>query len=431
MQPRVLGHITAGYHDLYAAKRKASMGEDQKIVIVGASLTGAKAAEALIEEGFAGEVVLIGSEDERPYERPPLSKDFLRRESTDIPYVHDADFYDHDRIELKTGLTVTAIDPAVNEVTVDGSARLGYDGLLLATGAEPRMLDLPGSDLDGIHYLRTIGDSTGLGERFGDRVKVVVVGAGWIGSEVAASARQKGCEVTLIEPEDVPLKRVLGPDLGAFYRDVHQKHGVNFMGGTGVDAFIGDGSVGGVLTDSGVEVPADLVVVGVGVLPRIGLAEAAGIDTDNGILVDETFLTSSPGIYAAGDVANAWYPFHDRRIRVEHWANAKRQGAAAARSMLGLDPGFDQIPYFFSDQYDVGMEYVGYVDGSEELVVRGDIESGEFIAFWVKGGLISAGMNVNVWDVSETIRDLIRTRTEVGSATLANPDVELSSLLAG
>jgi len=405
------------------------MGNDQRIVIVGASLTGAKAAEALLESGFEGEILMVGSESERPYERPPLSKDYLRGEKTEVPYVHDADFYENDQIELKTGATVTAIDPDTNTITVDGSETVEYESLLIATGAEPRRLDLPGSDLEGINYLRTVGESKALCDQFRDGLKVVVVGAGWIGSEVAASARQEGCEVTLIEPEEVPLSRALGPKLGAFYRGVHLKQGVTFLGGTGVTGFTGDGKVEAVLTDGGDSIPAELVVVGVGVIPRTELAEAAGIDVDNGILVDETFLSSSPGIYAAGDVANAWHPFYGRRIRVEHWANARRQGAAAARSILGLDPDFDEVPYFFSDQYDVGMEYVGYTDGSEEVVFRGDVESGEFIAFWVKEGKVSAGMNVNVWDVSETIRDLIKAEFPVSQTDLTNPDVSLESLL--
>ncbi|MGB0121458.1 MAG: FAD-dependent oxidoreductase [Solirubrobacterales bacterium] len=405
------------------------MGKDQKIVIVGASLTGAKAAETLLEEGFEGEVTLLGSEVERPYERPPLSKEYLRGEKPEVPHVHEAEFYDSPQVDLRTSATVTAIRPEDSAVIVDESETVAYDRLLIATGARPRHLDLPGSDLDGISYLRTVGDSRTIGDQFRDGLRVVVVGAGWIGSEVAASARQKGCEVTLIEPEDVPLKRVLGPELGAFYRDIHVNEGVNFMGGTGVSGFSGDRTVSKVLTDGGDEIPADLVVVGVGVIPRSELADAAGLKTDNGVLVDSSFVSSNPDVFAAGDVANAWYPFYGRHIRVEHWANARRQGAAAARSMLSLDPDFDQIPYFFSDQYDVGMEYVGYTDGTEEVVFRGDVSDGEFIAFWVKDGKVRAGMNVNIWDVSEPIRDLIKGEVEVSTESLADPDVNLTSLL--
>jgi len=406
------------------------MEDDLKIVIVGASLTAAKATEELLDQGFGGKIVLLGDEDVRPYERPPLSKDFLRGES-DPPFVHDEDYYSRDQIELRTGVTVTAIDPAASEVTVDGEETIAFDRLLIATGAEPRHLDLPGAGLDGIVTLRTLADSKALGGRLTEGLRVAVIGAGWIGSEVAASARQKGCEVTMIAPESVPLERVLGEELGAFYRDVHTGQGVRFLGETGVTGFAGDGSVESVLTDRHEAVPADLVVVGVGVSPRTALAEAAGIATENGILVDASLVTDSSRIFAAGDVADAWHPFYDRRIRVEHWANARRQGAAAARSMLGREVEFDEIPYFFSDQYDVGMEYVGYATEWDRIVYRGDVDAREFIAFWLKDGLIVAGMNVNVWDVSELIRDLIKGRVEVDPARLTDPEVDLASLLPG
>jgi 3-phenylpropionate/trans-cinnamate dioxygenase ferredoxin reductase subunit len=401
---------------------------DQTYLIVGASLTGAKAAEELREQGFDGRVVLLGDEQERPYERPPLSKDYLRGEADGKPFVHDEDFYGKSNIELRTGVTVTSIDPLGSTATIDRSETIEYDRLLIATGAEPRRLSLPGADLDGIIYLRTIGDSESLGERFGDGVRVVVVGAGWIGSEVAASARQKGCDVTMIAPESAPLERVLGAELGKVYRDVHEDHGVRFLAGTGITGFLGSGSVDGVMTDANERIDADLVVVGAGVLPRTALAEAARIPTENGILVGSSLETEAPGIFAAGDVANAFHPFYGQRIRVEHWANARRQGVAAARSMLDQPVAFDEIPYFFSDQYDVGMEYVGYAPESDSIVYRGDVDGREFIAFWLKDSRVVAGMNVNVWDVSETLRDLIKSGTEVDADRLADTDVELQSL---
>jgi 3-phenylpropionate/trans-cinnamate dioxygenase ferredoxin reductase subunit len=405
------------------------MDESSVFIIVGASLTGAKAAEGLRESGYGGKVVLVGEETERPYERPPLSKDYLRGEADGKPHVHDGDYYEQNGIDLRTGSTVTAIDPQASEVTLDGGQTLGFDRLLIATGAEPRHLNLPGADLEGLVYLRTLADSEALGERLGDGTKLVVVGAGWIGSEVAASARQKGCDVTMIAPEQVPLERVLGEEMGGMYGDVHREHGVRFLSGTGVKQFTGSDRVDGVVTDSGEKVEADLVVVGAGVIPRTSLAEAAGIETDNGILVDAGLQTGVPGIFAAGDVANAWHPFYERRIRVEHWANARRQGAAAARAMLGQDVSYDEIPYFFSDQYDVGMEYVGYADESDGLVIRGSLEDREFIAFWTSGGRVVAGMNVNVWDVSDTIARLVRSRAEVDEAALRDSDVALESLL--
>lgn len=404
------------------------MSNERKIVIVGAGLTAAKAIDELLEREFDGEILLLGAEPERPYERPPLSKDFLRGEA-DPPFVHDPDFYERDGIELRTGTTVTAIDPAGHTVATEGGESIGYSKLLLATGAEPRHLDLPGGDLEGIVELRTIEDSRALGAQLEEGRRIAVIGAGWIGSEVAASARQKGCEVTMIAPEAVPLERVLGTELGSFYRDVHASEGVTFLGETGVTGFTGSGTVATVLTDRHEGIPVDLVVVGVGVSPRTGLAEGAGIATDNGILTDAALATDAPDVYAAGDVANAWNPFYGRRIRVEHWANARRQGAAAARSMMGLDVSYDEIPYFFSDQYEVGMEYVGYATEWDRIVYRGDVAEREFIAFWMKDDRILAGMNVNVWDVSETIRDLIAARVEVDSARLADPDVDLTSLM--
>lgn len=404
------------------------MSQEERLVIVGASLTGAKAAEAIREAGFGGKVILLGSEDQPPYERPPLSKDYLRGEADEKPFVFDEEFYTGKDVELHTGTNVTAIDPETSTVAIDGSPEVSFDRLLIATGAEPRHLPLPGADLDGIVYLRTIEDSDNLAERLGEGTRVTVVGAGWIGSEVAASARQKGCEVTMIAPEDVPLERVLGKELGTFYLGVHTGEGVNFMPGTGVTGFEGTGRVESVTTDSGEKIASDLVVVGAGVLPRTSLAESAGIATDNGILTGADLQTDSPGIYAAGDVANAWHPFYERRVRVEHWANARRQGAAAGRALAGEAVSYDEIPYFFSDQYDVGMEYVGYVTESDRILYRGSVEEREFIAFWMNGDRIVAGMNVNVWDVSDTISDLIRSRAEVDTAKLADSDVDLASL---
>ena len=407
------------------------MSTEENLVIVGASLTGAKAAEAIRETGFDGKVVLLGSEAKPPYERPPLSKDYLRGEADEKPFVFDHGFYAERDVELHTGANVTAIDPETSTIAIDGSPEVRFDRLLIATGAEPRHLPLPGADLDGIVYLRTIEDSEALGRQLAEGTKVTVVGAGWIGSEVAASARQKGCEVTMIAPEEVPLERVLGMELGTFYLGVHTGEGVDFMAGTGVTGFKGSDRVESVITDSGEKIESDLVVVGAGVMPRTSLAEGAGIATDNGILTGADLQTDAPGIYAAGDVANAWHPFYERRVRVEHWANARRQGAAAGRAMAGERVSYDEIPYFFSDQYDVGMEYVGFVTESDRILYRGSIEEREFIAFWMNGDRVVAGMNVNVWDVSDTISDLIRSRSEVETEKLTDTDVDLASLIAG
>ena len=403
--------------------------EDRTFAIVGGGLAGAKAAETLREEGFDGRVVLIGAEDEQPYERPPLSKDFLRGESPrEGALVHEPGFYESRDIELWTGARVDAIDTGGGALTVDGGRRLEFDSLLLATGAEPRRLPLPGADLDGVHLLRTLPDSEALRERITKDARLVVVGAGWIGSEVAASARQMGADVTVLEVAEVPLERVLGHQLGAFYRDLHLAHGVRFMGGAKIDRIEGDGRAERVVLGDGSTLDADTVLIAVGVAPRTELAEQAGLRVGDGVEVDAALRTSAPGIFAAGDVASAWHPLLGRHLRVEHWANALNQGPAAARSMLGMDVSYDRVPYFFSDQYDVGMEYSGHADGSDMVVIRGDMEAREFIAFWMREGRVLAGMNVNVWDVTDPIQTLIRSGVAVDAPRLAATDEPLEEL---
>jgi 3-phenylpropionate/trans-cinnamate dioxygenase ferredoxin reductase component len=407
------------------------MTNDQTHVVVGASLAGAKAAETLREEGFDGRLVLVGAENERPYERPPLSKDYLRGEvGREKVYVHDEGFYAEHDIELRLGTAAIDLNTSTSELTLGDGDVLRYDRLLLATGSEPRRLTVPGADLDGVLYLRSVDDSDLLRERLDRGGPVVVVGAGWIGAEVAASARQRGLEVTVIEPASVPLERVMGAEVGAIYRDIHTDHGVEMLMGTGVEAFEGDEAVQRVRTSDGRVIECDFVVVGVGVQPRIPLAAQAGLDVDNGILVDEHLGTSVPGVFAAGDVANARHPFYGDRIRVEHWANALHQGPAAARNMLGQADPFDRLPYFFSDQYDVGMEYSGFARAWDRVVFRGDPASREFIAFWISDERVVAGMNVNVWDVNDAIRRLIGERVTVDDRRLADPDVPIDQLVA-
>jgi 3-phenylpropionate/trans-cinnamate dioxygenase ferredoxin reductase component len=405
------------------------MTNDRTFVIVGASLAGAKAAETLRAEGFDERVVLIGAEDERPYERPPLSKDYLRGEvDRETVYVHPEGFYtDHD-IELRLGRSAVSLNTAAGELALDNGERLSYDRLLLTLGAEPRRLSIPGGELDGVLYLRSVADCDALRDRLDRGGAVVVIGAGWIGAEAAASARQRGLEVTVVDPLTVPLERVLGAEVGAVYRDLHLDHGVQMLMGTGVEAFEGGTSVERVRTTDGRELECDFVVVGVGVQPRTGLAAQAGLAVDNGILVDEHLQASAPGVFAAGDVANAYHPFYGERIRVEHWANALHQGPVAARAMLGEPDVYDRLPYFFSDQYDVGMEYAGFARTWERVVFRGDPATREFIAFWMVEDRIVAGMNVNVWDVIDPIQRLIRERIPVEDRRLADTDVPLEDL---
>jgi 3-phenylpropionate/trans-cinnamate dioxygenase ferredoxin reductase subunit len=406
---------------------------DETVVIVGAGLAGAKAAEALRTEGFEGRVVLLGREDELPYERPPLSKKYLAgvAEKASI-YVHDAAWYSENDIDLRLATTAVGVDREAQVVEVAGGERVAYHRLLLATGASPRALSVPGRDLDGVWTLRTASDSERLQAAFREGGPVVVVGGGWIGLETAAAARGYGCEVTIVEPLPTPLHHVLGPELGAVFAQLHRDNGVRLLTETAVDELRGEnGRVRAVVTADGEALTAETVVVGVGVDPSIELAKTAGLDVENGVLVDAGLRTSDPTIFAAGDIAHAEHPFYGRRIRVEHWANALHQGPAAARSLLGQEVVFDRLPYFYTDQYDLGMEYTGFVapDQETELVIRGDLGGREFLAFWLVEGVVKAGMHVNVWDTIESIKALIQARHPVDVTRLSDADVPLEELV--
>jgi NADPH-dependent 2,4-dienoyl-CoA reductase/sulfur reductase-like enzyme len=418
------------------------MADNRTFVIVGAGLAGAKAAQTLREEGFAGRVVIVGDEAERPYERPPLSKGLLLGSATrDSVYVHEADWYDKHDVELRSGVRADAIDRDAKQVVLAGGERIGYDRLLLATGSRPRRLPLPGADLDGVHVLRALAHSDRLDATLTEGTRLVVIGAGWIGLEIAAAARARGVTVAVVEMAHLPLQRVLGDRIAEVFAGLHREHGVGFHFDAGVSELRGGGRVEEVALADGTVLPADAVLVAVGAQPNIELAERAGLDVGDGVLVDARLASSDPDIFAAGDVAGAEHPLFRSRIRVEHWANALNMGPAAARGMLGQDAPYDKLPYFYTDQYDLGMEYSGFVEspGSPDVdvVVRGDLGTDgaapEFVAFWVTGGRVLAGMNVNVWDVTDDIQDLVRAgcagRT-VDPARLADPDVPLGELLA-
>jgi 3-phenylpropionate/trans-cinnamate dioxygenase ferredoxin reductase component len=414
---------------------------DQTFVIVGGGLAGAKAAQTLREESFTGRVILIGDELDHPYERPPLSKALLTGEKErDSVYVHDAAWYANHDIELHLGQTVTHLDRAAKSVRLGDGSVIRYDKLLLVTGAEPRRLDIPGTHLAGVHHLRRIahaellrGVLASLGRENG---RLLIAGAGWIGLEVAAAARGYGVEVTVVEPEPTPLHTVLGPELGAVFTDLHREHGVTFHFGARLTGITGqDGMVYAATTDDGDEHPAHAVLAAIGAAPRTALAESAGLALaaraeGGGIAVDASLRTSDPDIYAAGDAANAEHPLLGRRLRVEHWANALNGGPAAARAMLGHEVSYDRLPYFFSDQYDLGLEYSGYAAPGDydQVVCRGDVAKRQFIAFWLREGRVLAGMNVNVWDVTAPIQTLIRSRTQVDPQALSDPTVPLESL---
>jgi 3-phenylpropionate/trans-cinnamate dioxygenase ferredoxin reductase component len=404
-------------------------------VIAGASLAGAKAAEALRAEEFDGPVILIGDENERPYERPPLSKDYLLgKTERDSIYVHPADWYEGNDVSLRLRTTVTGLDRAAHEVTLDDGSRLGYAKLLLTTGSSPRRLDVPGGALDGVHYLRRASDSDQIKEAFRAASRVAVIGAGWIGLETAAAARTAGAEVTVLETAELPLLRVLGREVAQVFATLHTDHGVDLRCGVQVAEITGAGGrVTGVRLGDGSHVPADVVIVGVGIAPNTQLAEVAGLEVSNGIRVDAQLRTTDPDIYAAGDVANAFHPLIGTHLRVEHWANALHQPQAAARAMLGQVVSYERLPYFFTDQYDLGMEYSGYVPpgGYDEVVLRGDVAGREFIAFWLSAGRALAGMNVNVWGVTDEIQALVRAGKPIAAGRLADPDVPLADLATG
>ena len=405
---------------------------DTTHLIVGASLAGAKAAETLREEGFDGPLVMVGAERERPYERPPLSKDYLLgKAERETVYVHPQQWYAEHQVDLRLGVTVTGIHPSAHEVSLADGSRIGYAKLLLATGSSPRRPSVPGAGLDGVLYLRTVGDSDRIKAALQSSSRVAVIGAGWIGLETAAAARAAGLAVTVLEMAELPLLRVLGREVAQVFATLHQENGVDLRCGVQVAEITGSGGrADGVLLTDGSRIEADVVIAGVGITPNSQLASAAGLEASNGIRVDAQLRSSDPDIYAAGDVANAFHPLLGKHIRVEHWANALHQPQAAARAMLGQGVAYDRVPYFFTDQYDLGMEYSGYVepDGYDEVVFRGDASQREFIAFWLSGGRVLAGMNVSIWGVNDAIQGLVRAGQPVGKDALQDPDRPLESL---
>src|SRR6185437_9845582 len=410
------------------------MPASEPFVIVGASLSGAKAAEALRAKGYDGRIVLVGDEEHRPYERPPLSKDYLIGKSErEKAFVHPESWYAEHDVELRLGSHVSAIDRASHQIRLADATRLEYAKLLLATGASPRHLPVLGGNADRVLYLRTIDDSERLRALFGQIQRLVVIGAGWIGLEATAAARGAGVEVTVVETAELPLLRVLGPEMGRHFAELHRRNGVEFRFGEIVNEITTEGGYAtGVRLRDGSVLPTDAVLVAVGVAPNSQLAEDADLAVDNGVLVDASLRTEDPDIFAVGDVARAYHPKYDKRIRVEHWANALNQPAVAAAAMLGEEAEYTRLPYFFTDQYDLGMEYLGYVepDGYDQLVTRGDPAGGEFIAFWLGGGRVLAGMNVNVWDVGDQIRALIESGQSIDADRLADPNTPLESLVS-
>ena len=400
---------------------------DRGIVIIGAGLAGANVISSLREGGYRGPLTLIGNEGHLPYERPPLSKDVLAgAKSADSVYVHDDAWYaDHD-VTLFLNDAARRIDRGRREVTLKSGRVVAYADLVLATGASPRTPPIPGVHLGGVQVLRTIGDSRTLHDAFAAAKNLVVIGAGWVGLEVAAAARGAGLNVAVLEYAPVPLQSSMGARLGQHFVDLHRRHQVDLRTGIGVEAIEGTaGRVTGVRA-GGETYPADLVLIGVGASPNALLAEEAGLEVDNGIVVDEHLRSSDRRILAVGDVANAYNAGLGARLRVEHWDNAIRQGKLAGNMLLGGPECYDWQPYFYSDQFDLGMEYVGRAEPDDEVVIRGDQASGEFIAFWLREGVLTAAMNVNVWEVSDQLRSVLGHR--VDTAQLADPLVPIVEL---
>lgn len=397
--------------------------------IVGGGLAGAKAAEALRSAGFDGRVVLITDEPHRPYDRPPLSKGYLRSDvGVDKVFVHDEGFADSHDVELWTDTRVEALDLDNRRLVLPRNATLPFDALLLATGSQPRRLPVPGADLGGVHVLRSLDDARRLRHALSTAASVAVIGAGWIGCEVAASARQLGKQVTVIDPLPTPLFRVLGGQVGAVFAALHEGHGVEMRLGAGVERLTGDSTVGAVVLSDGTRVDADVVVLGVGVTPRVELAETAGLSVADGVLADEFLQTDAPDVFVAGDIAEAAHPFLRQRIRVEHWANALNQGQHAALNMLGRAQPYERLPYFYSDQYDLGMEYVGYAPAWDDVIFRGDVAGRAFIAFYRRDQRVVAGIAVNVWDAAETLKALIHSRAQPPAAALRDTATDLDTL---
>jgi 3-phenylpropionate/trans-cinnamate dioxygenase ferredoxin reductase subunit len=410
------------------------MANSRTFVIIGGGLGGAKAAEALREKDFDGQIIVCAEEDHLPYERPPLSKEFLAgKKSLDDFTVHDSAWYRENEIDLRLNARVLSVDRAAHTVELPDNTRVEYDKLLLATGSRSRRLPIPGSDAAGVHYLRTFEDASALNSALAEGSSLAVVGAGWIGLEVAASARQRGVNVTVVETAKLPLMGAVGEEVGAVFAALHRDHGVDLRLDSEVkEITTADGKATGLRLGDGSSVAADAVLVAVGAQPNIELADQAGLSTgDGGVLVDAALRTSDHDIYAVGDIAAAEHPLFGSRIRTEHWANALKQPAVAAAGMLGEKAEYTELPYFFTDQYDLGMEYAGYAPTYNRVVFRGDVDGREFVAFWLDAdNRVLAGMNVNIWDVLDDVKSLIRSKSAVDPDKLVDPQAPLGGLVS-
>ncbi len=410
------------------------MADSRTFVIIGGGLGGAKAAEALRDKGFDGKVVLLADEEYLPYERPPLSKDFLAgKKSLSDFTVHDSDWYRENKIDLRVDAEAVSIDPSEHTVSLADDSEVHYDKLLLATGSRARWLSIPGAESTGVHHLRKYDDASNLNTALKEGSSLAIIGAGWIGLEIAASARQRGVDVTVVETAKVPLSAAVGEEVGKVFAQLHRDHGVDLRLDTEVkEITVEDGKATGLKLGDGSTITADRVLIAVGAQPNIELAERAGLPTEGGgVLVDASLRTANPDIYAVGDIAAAEHPLFEERIRTEHWANALKQPDIAVAGMLGEPGEYQELPYFFTDQYDLGMEYAGHAPDYQRVVFRGDKDGRKFVAFWLDAdNHLLAGMQVNIWDALDDIKNLIRKKAPVDPDKLADPEVPLSDAVS-
>lgn len=413
---------------LSSQEAKVSIQESNSagVVIVGGGLTAANVATTLRELHYEAPITVIGDEQTLPYERPPLSKEYLLgTKEVEDAIVHDEAWYREHDVTVRLGEHVESIDREQRTVRLGSGTQLPYEWLVLATGANSRKIHIPGADLPGVAMLRRVEDARYLREQISHGGRLAIVGAGWIGLEVASSARQQGMDVTIVAPGTAPLERIMGERIAGHFAELHRTHGVNLRMGAEVTGILErDGQAAGLATTAG-DVEADRVLIAIGAVPATELAEASGLEVDNGILTDAFLRTSDPRILAAGDVANAEHT-ELVRLRVEHWDTAIRHGKLAAQTIVGTGEQYDWQPYFFTDQFDLGMEYVGHAGGDADVVIRGDMDTGEFIAFWLTDGVVRAAMNVNIWDVNDTLRALVGC--EIAPASLENADIPLEEL---
>jgi 3-phenylpropionate/trans-cinnamate dioxygenase ferredoxin reductase subunit len=405
------------------------MSAGEAIVIVGAGHAGGRAAQALRQAGFAGRVVLVGEERYLPYERPPLSKELIVTDAgLEKAQLHDPSYYELNRIELVLGVAATAIDRPARSVALADGRRLAYDKLMLTTGARVRKLAIPGAALDGVFYIRDFDDTQALRRRLASGRRVVVIGGGFIGLETAASARQRGAEVVVLEAADRLMGRAVAREIGDWFAQLHRKHGVEVRLGVAVEAIEGGGKVERVRIAGSAAVPADLVVVGIGIVPNVEIARDAGLAVENGIVVDELGRTSDPAIFAAGDCANQPNTFLGRRVRLESYQNAQDQAMAVARNLLGASQRYEDSLWVWSDQHEVNLQMTGMPDGYDRLVLRGDPASGAFMAFYLKDGRVVAVNTINLGREMKAAQRLMQSGKRFDPALLADPAQRLLKL---